>query len=130
MELSLAVCSDHFIEEHFTDSSDRKLKEDAIPTMFPVVQSSYNKNCILDTQDICEEEEPVFIGNNQSYLTSIPGTLELRLIDPSDESIRIPQNNCLTLPVCLPNGQPTITLGSPTWDVRSGRTERQPCKVL
>jgi hypothetical protein len=73
MELSLAVCSDHFIEEHFTDSSNRKLKEDAIPTVFPVVQSSCNKNCILDTQDICEEEEPVFIGNHQSYLISIPG---------------------------------------------------------
>jgi hypothetical protein len=73
MELSLAVCSDHFIEEHFTNSSNRKLKEDAIPTMFPVVQSSYNKNCILDTQQICEEEEPVFIGNHHSYLISVLG---------------------------------------------------------
>jgi hypothetical protein len=50
---------------------NRKLKEDAIPTVFPVVQSSYNKKCILDTQDICEEEEPVFIGSHQSYLISV-----------------------------------------------------------
>lgn len=41
--------------------------------MFPVVQSSYNKNCILDTQQICEEEEPVFIGNHHSYLISVLG---------------------------------------------------------
>jgi hypothetical protein len=72
MELSLTVCSDHFIEEHFTNSANSKLKEDAIPTVFPVVHSSYNKNCILDAQDICEEE-PVFIGNHQSYLISILG---------------------------------------------------------
>ncbi|PNF22816.1 hypothetical protein B7P43_G02533, partial [Cryptotermes secundus] len=68
MELSLAVCSNHFIEEHFTDSSGRKLKEDAIPMVFPVVQSSYNKNCILDTEDICEEEEPVFIDNCETII--------------------------------------------------------------
>jgi hypothetical protein len=30
------------------------------------------------------------------------GRLELRLINPSEKSIKIPLNNCLTLSVCLP----------------------------
>jgi hypothetical protein len=67
MELSLAVCSNHFSEEQFTNCSSRKLKEDAIPTLFPVGHSSCNKNCTLDTQDECEEEEAVFIGNKKFW---------------------------------------------------------------
>lgn len=67
MELSLAVCSDHFIEEQFTTSSSRRLIEDAVPTVFPVVHSSCGKNCMLATQDVCEEEETVFIGKSQAF---------------------------------------------------------------
>jgi hypothetical protein len=66
MELSLAVCSDHFIEEQFTNSC-RILKEDAVPTVFPVVHSSCDKNCTLDTQVMCGEEETVFIGKSQAF---------------------------------------------------------------
>jgi hypothetical protein len=64
MELSLAVCSDHFTEDQFINSSSRKLKEDVVPT---VVHSSCDKNCMLDMQDMCEEEEAVFIGKSQAF---------------------------------------------------------------
>jgi hypothetical protein len=58
VEFSLTVCSDHFIEEQFMSSFSNRLKEDAIPTMFPDVQPAFDKSCVFSTQ----EHEPVFTG--------------------------------------------------------------------
>jgi hypothetical protein len=102
MELSLAVCSDHFIEEQFTNLSHRKLKDDVIPTVFPVVQSSYD-SCILDTQNICEVEEPMFTGIMNIILFPHIWRLKLRLINPLNNCVKLcvfPENLLSFFPCC------------------------------
>jgi hypothetical protein len=69
MELSLTVCSDHFIEEQYMNSFSSRLKEDAIPTMFPVVQPSFDKSCMFNTK----EHEPVLTGKHKPFHISVLG---------------------------------------------------------
>ncbi|XP_069672850.1 zinc finger protein 624-like isoform X2 [Periplaneta americana] len=90
MTPSLAVCSDHFIQEQFTNSSRRKLKEDSVPTVFPMVQSSCDQDCVLETEDsvfldICEtiiKTEPdaessvdAYMNVDDGEITKHPGQL-------------------------------------------------------
>jgi hypothetical protein len=63
MELSLAVCSDHFIEEQFINSFSSRSKEDAVPFVFPVVRPSFDKSCMFSTQ----EHEPLYTGKHKTF---------------------------------------------------------------
>lgn len=50
-------------------SFSNRLKEDAIPTMFPVVQPAFDKSSMFSTQ----EHEPVFTGKHVPLLISALG---------------------------------------------------------
>ena len=50
-------------------SVSNRLKEDAIPTMFPVVQPAFDKSDVFSTQ----EHEPVFTGKHIPLLISALG---------------------------------------------------------
>jgi len=54
------------MEEQFMSSFSNRLKEDVIPTMFPVVQPAFDKSSIFSTQ----EHEPVFTGKHIPLLIS------------------------------------------------------------